>query len=176
MTMMLMPNILMTFMFNYFKHPMSMTLIIISQAFIMCSSMSLIAKTFWMSYILFLVFLGGMLVLFLYITSLAPNEMFSASTMKYPTVFIISMWFTMLMTISLTDKLSWNMFLLNTDSHSISFMNMLISNSNQSMMLVKLYNTPSSILTLMTIMYLLLTLIATVKITNIQLGPIRSNN
>jgi NADH-ubiquinone oxidoreductase chain 6 len=36
----------------------------------------IMARNFWFSYILFLVFLGGVLVLFIYITRLASNEKF----------------------------------------------------------------------------------------------------
>nr|WFP43315.1 NADH dehydrogenase subunit 6 [Sanaa intermedia] len=174
MTMILVPNLFITIMFNHFKHPLSMTLTIICQTLIMALLMSLTTKTFWMSYILFLVFLGGMLILFLYITSLTPNELFTPYTTLSPFILslIIMVFFMM---ISFTDQLSWNMISSNMDKYSMQESNLLISYMNQHLMLIKLYNTPTSILTLTLVLYLLLTLIAIVKITNIFMGPLRSH-
>ena len=50
---------------------MGLTLLI--QTILVSIISGLITKTFWFSYILFLVFLGGILVLFIYVTSLASN-------------------------------------------------------------------------------------------------------
>nr|AQM39859.1 NADH dehydrogenase subunit 6 [Tegra novaehollandiae viridinotata] len=168
-----MPNLFIMFLFNYFKHPLSMTIIIICQTLIMVIFMSLTTKTFWMSYILFLVFLGGMLILFLYITSLAPNELFTPHTTLPPIIFssIIMMF---MVTVSFMDQLSWNIMSSNMDMNSIQESNIFISYMNQHLMLIKLYNTPTSMLTLTLVLYLLLTLIAIVKITNIFMGPLRS--
>jgi NADH-ubiquinone oxidoreductase chain 6 len=43
----------------------------------------LINKRFWFQYILFIVFVGGMLVLFIYLTRLASNECFVNSYSKF---------------------------------------------------------------------------------------------
>nr|YP_009369715.1 NADH dehydrogenase subunit 6 [Pseudophyllus titan]ARO46870.1 NADH dehydrogenase subunit 6 [Pseudophyllus titan] len=175
MMMILIPNTIITLMFNYAKHPMSMMLIIISQTLTLAFTMSLITKTFWMSYILFLVMLGGMLILFLYIASLASNEIWF---MNQPNSYIIIISLTtllMIMMISSMDKISWNIILSNTDTHPMTSKTMLTSYINQCSMLIKLYNTSTSILTTILIIYLLITLIAIVKITNIYMGPLRSN-
>nr|AQM39951.1 NADH dehydrogenase subunit 6 [Phyllomimus sp. ZJZ-2017] len=175
MMMILLPNLIITLMFNYFKHPLSMTIIIICQTLIMSMCLSLMTKTFWMSYILFLVFLGGMLVLFLYITSLAPNEKFS--TLKLPMIMMttISLYMLMLISVSFMDQMYWNILNSNTDVNQLSNSITFLSPSNQIPMLIKLYNTPSSMVTIMLIMYLLLTLIVIVKITNTLMGPLRMN-
>ena len=41
-----------------------------------------IRKLFWVSYILFIIIIGGILVLFIYITRLASNEIFSPSNQR----------------------------------------------------------------------------------------------
>nr|QOL00852.1 NADH dehydrogenase subunit 6 [Phyllomimus sinicus] len=176
MMMILFPNLIITLMFNYFKHPLSLTIIIICQTLIMSMCLSLLTKTFWMSYILFLVFLGGMLVLFLYITSLAPNEKFSAPKLPLIIMIIISLYMCMLISLSFMDPMYSNMLNSNTDMNQFSNSTTVLSSTNQISMLMKLYNTPSSILTIMLIMYLLLTLIIIVKITNMPMGPLRPNN
>nr|WFP43263.1 NADH dehydrogenase subunit 6 [Rhomboptera ligata] len=175
MTMFLLLNIFFLYLFIKSSHPVSMTIIIMLQTLTMSLSMSLVAKTYWMSYILFLVFLGGMLVLFLYITSLAPNEMFSANP---PTLANIITWPLMAMgwiTLLLMDQPLLNIFTSNIDNHLLTSPFMMTSNSTQYSMLLKLFNSSSGIITLIVITYLLLTLIAVVKITNIHSGPLRSS-
>nr|WFP43289.1 NADH dehydrogenase subunit 6 [Hemigyrus spinosus spinosus] len=175
MMMILIPNILITLLFNFLKHPLAMTIIMIFQTLFLSMFMSLTTKTFWLSYILLLVFLGGMLILFLYITSMASNEIFS--TNQLPPVTMITSMISLLMLIkySMNDQMFWNLFTLNTDTHSIIMDNLFLPYECQYYMLLKLYNTPASILTLMLMIYLLLTLIAIVKITNLFMGPLRSN-
>jgi len=48
-------------------------------ATIICLIRGTIYRRFWFSYILFIIIIGGMLVLFIYITRLASNEIFSPS-------------------------------------------------------------------------------------------------
>nr|AQM39847.1 NADH dehydrogenase subunit 6 [Orophyllus montanus] len=175
--MMMLPNILMTILFNYFSHPLAMTIIIICQTVILSLSMSTLTKTFWMSYILFLVFLGGMLVLFLYITSLASNEMFSTTQPSLILLYISGILLILLTPIYISDQTFWNILSMNIDTHPLSNSSMFFSSSvqHQHLMLNKLYNTYSSILTLILVIYLLITLIAIVKITHIFMGPLRSS-
>nr|QNV11699.1 NADH dehydrogenase subunit 6 [Rhamphomyia barbata] len=68
-----------SFIFMQMNHPLAMGLMLLMQTFLICLITGLMTKSFWFSYILFLIFLGGMLVLFIYVTSLASNEMFSMS-------------------------------------------------------------------------------------------------
>nr|YP_010602083.1 NADH dehydrogenase subunit 6 [Ocellarnaca nigra]WAM61712.1 NADH dehydrogenase subunit 6 [Ocellarnaca nigra] len=163
-------NISSTIIFTQLNHPLTMTLIIVLQTLLISSITGLISQSFWFSYILLLVFLGGMLVLFIYITSLASNEMLS---LPIKTIFIT------LLTTLLILSISW---LLDSSFTNITSMNldMLPNNSNNSnywsetfLSLMKLYNNPTNLNTLMLVMYLFLTLIAIVKITNIFYGPLR---
>nr|UZN44936.1 NADH dehydrogenase subunit 6 [Timanthes sp. f ZQH-2022] len=172
MTMLLLPSIIITLFFNLTKHPLSMTILILIQTLLLSLSMSLLTKTFWMSYILFLVFLGGMLVLFLYITSLASNELFSTHP---PHLFLLLMGcmifsFTI---IFFQDQILSNFFINNSDTHPVEMNHLLTMNTPHHLLVIKLYNTPTSTLTMILVIYLLLTLIAVVKITNIFKGPLR---
>nr|AVN68163.1 NADH dehydrogenase subunit 6 [Ectoneura hanitschi] len=148
--------------FTKIKHPMSMGLLLLLQTILLSMMSGLMSKSFWFSYILFLVFLGGMLILFIYMASLAPNEMFYSSN-KFIIVFpIIIMLFYMI----------WYYKLQLTYHNQEMFHNML--NSAMPNLLIKLYNKPTNIITIMLALYLFLTLIAVVKITNIFKGPLRS--
>nr|YP_003162730.1 NADH dehydrogenase subunit 6 [Neopanorpa pulchra]ACH87055.1 NADH dehydrogenase subunit 6 [Neopanorpa pulchra]AFU51398.1 NADH dehydrogenase subunit 6 [Neopanorpa pulchra] len=169
----LMLSMIISFIFTQMKHPLAMGLILLIQTLIICLTMGLITKTFWFSYILFLVFLGGMLVLFIYMTSLASNEMFSLS---FKLIFSFLMFFLMIMFISLLlDKNLILSTFFNFDMNNFMESFMLKTNEN-SLNLTKLYNQPTSMITLMLINYLLLTLIVIVKITNIFYGPLRQKN
>lgn len=59
------------------SHPIALGLSLIIHTLLVRAATGLAGGHYWFSYILFLVFLGGVLVLFIYITSLASNEKFS---------------------------------------------------------------------------------------------------
>jgi NADH-ubiquinone oxidoreductase chain 6 len=58
------------------NHPVSMSIILLFYTRVVGLITGLMGGSYWFSYILVLVFLGGVLVLFLYMTSLAANEKF----------------------------------------------------------------------------------------------------
>nr|YP_009236446.1 NADH dehydrogenase subunit 6 [Muscina levida]AMH85744.1 NADH dehydrogenase subunit 6 [Muscina levida] len=160
--------IILNFVFMNMKHPLSMGLILLIQTTFVSLMTGLIAKSFWFSYILFLVFIGGMLVLFIYVTSLASNEMFTFSIKLMIFSFILfafSMMF--LMFIDKFDYLNY----FNIEIEKI--INYHYYNTENSLSLNKLYNYPNNLLTIMLMNYLLITLIAIVKITNLHKGPLR---
>nr|QNE85665.1 NADH dehydrogenase subunit 6 [Muscina levida] len=160
--------IILNFVFMNMKHPLSMGLILLIQTTFVSLMTGLIAKSFWFSYILFLVFIGGMLVLFIYVTSLASNEMFTFSIKLMIFSFILfafSMMF--LMFIDKFDYLNY----FNIEIEKI--INYHYYNTENSLSINKLYNYPNNLLTIMLMNYLLITLIAIVKITNLHKGPLR---
>lgn len=151
---------------------MAIGLTLLIQTVLICLRTGLITKTFWFSYILFLIFLGGILVLFIYVTSLASNEIFNLSIKLALFSFII---FIILSIISLIiDKNTFISFLLNNEIKSIS--NLYTYFSENSLSLNKLYNFPTNLITILLINYLLITLIVIVKITKLFKGPLRIIN
>nr|YP_003433951.1 NADH dehydrogenase subunit 6 [Siphlonurus immanis] len=156
--------------FCLMKHPLAMGLILLIQTTYISVFSGLIAPTFWFAYILFLVFLGGMLVLFIYVTSLASNEMFSISskTLLFMLLFSTSL---LILTVFFYDHNLWM-----TPMQTFTETPSLTSPYNISDYLYKLYNTMSSIITILLISYLFLTLIIVVSITNIYEGPLRSSS
>nr|YP_009560393.1 NADH dehydrogenase subunit 6 [Peckia resona]QAB06034.1 NADH dehydrogenase subunit 6 [Peckia resona]QAB06047.1 NADH dehydrogenase subunit 6 [Peckia resona] len=156
------------FIFLNMKHPLAMGLTLLIQTTLICLTSGLMTKTFWFSYILFLVFLGGMLVLFIYVTSLASNEMFSFSIkLMITTISIFLLSITILFFIDKNLLLQYS----NMETKSIIDMNSYIMENSLS--LNKLYNYPTNLLTIMLMNYLLITLIAVVKITKLFKGPLR---
>nr|YP_010895181.1 NADH dehydrogenase subunit 6 [Meliscaeva auricollis]WJW73720.1 NADH dehydrogenase subunit 6 [Meliscaeva auricollis] len=164
--------LMLAFMFLQMNHPLSMGMMLLVQTVMICCISGLMAKSFWFSYILFLIFIGGMLVLFIYVTSLASNEMFTLS-MKMVTMLLVNLMILMVMMIFM-DKMILMFNSLNNEMISISYLNNYIMENTLN--LNKLYNYPTNMITILLINYLLITLIATVKITKLFYGPIRSMN
>nr|YP_009364470.1 NADH dehydrogenase subunit 6 [Capnia zijinshana]ARF06098.1 NADH dehydrogenase subunit 6 [Capnia zijinshana] len=161
-----------SFIFTQMTHPLAMGMMLLLQTLLICLLTGMMAQSFWFSYILFLVFLGGMLVLFIYVTSLASNEMFSLS-MKMLIFMVLPMSLISLMII-ITDNSLWVSNVLNNDTLTIT--HVLEMQEAAVTPLLKLYNQPTSFITLMLVLYLFLTLIAVVKITSISYGPLRQSN
>jgi NADH-ubiquinone oxidoreductase chain 6 len=75
--------------FTQVKHSIAIGLILLIQAVIVCLIRGKIYRSFWFSYILFIIIIGGILVVFIYITRLASNETFSPSNKILITTSII---------------------------------------------------------------------------------------
>lgn len=151
-------------LFSLINHPLAIGLILLIQTLTISLFTGIFRSSYWFSYILFLVFMGGILVLFIYVTSLASNEIFSISRKG----FIIA---TIVLSISLSSAIIIDSFTFNILHESLNF-----NNNRETCVrinLIKLYTYPSSLLTLVLVVYLLLTLIVVVKITNVQEGPLR---
>nr|YP_009493352.1 NADH dehydrogenase subunit 6 [Gibbosula crassa]AWK29317.1 NADH dehydrogenase subunit 6 [Gibbosula crassa] len=72
-------------------HPLSLGLMILLLAFITCTLVASMSP--WYAYMLFFIFIGGMLVMFAYIASLSPNTTFSINNQLTPTTFTILIFF-----------------------------------------------------------------------------------
>nr|YP_009538062.1 NADH dehydrogenase subunit 6 [Athyma nefte]AYN60818.1 NADH dehydrogenase subunit 6 [Athyma nefte] len=160
--------------FLYFiNHPLAMGLLILIQTLITCLISGMLINTYWFSYILFLVFLGGLLVLFIYVSSVASNELFKIQLiMKFSFIYIL---FIMFFSIFFKNNLNWMNFFLNDEMINL-FNSTLFFNNEYNFNLTKLYNNQNFWMMIMMIIYLFITLIAIVKITNIFFGPLRSFN
>nr|AWD29985.1 NADH dehydrogenase subunit 6 [Anopheles gambiae]AWD30011.1 NADH dehydrogenase subunit 6 [Anopheles gambiae]AWD30037.1 NADH dehydrogenase subunit 6 [Anopheles gambiae]AWD30050.1 NADH dehydrogenase subunit 6 [Anopheles gambiae]AWD30102.1 NADH dehydrogenase subunit 6 [Anopheles gambiae] len=164
--------LIMSFIFMQMKHPLSMGLMLLIQTFLTCLITGIYVKSFWFSYVLFLIFLGGMLILFIYVTSLSSNEMFTMSfklTMFKLVLFSLSM-----VIFFILDKTLIEQFIINMEMEKFSMTNNLINENILS--LNKMYNFPTNLITLLLINYLFLTLLVTVKITKKFYGPLRPMN
>nr|YP_010166735.1 NADH dehydrogenase subunit 6 [Oreodytes scitulus]QRV62839.1 NADH dehydrogenase subunit 6 [Oreodytes scitulus] len=165
-----MMNFLMTIIFLSLNHPLSMGMMLMIQTILISFMTGFYSYTFWFSYILFLIMVGGMLILFMYMTSLASNEKFKFSNK----LFLIIM---MLMISSMLIMMMLNFNLINfmmktSNNNEIINSLMLMKNENLNS-LNMMYNKPNIMITILLINYLLLTLVAVVKITKFNQGPLR---
>nr|ARI46962.1 NADH dehydrogenase subunit 6 [Kunugia undans] len=164
---------MMSLIILFLNHPLSMGLMILSQTLLTCLITGMLIKTYWFSYILFLTFLGGLLVLFIYVTSIASNELFMAK-LKMKTFILITIFSILIFSLLLMNNLNWMNLTNNSEMNNNKEMILFLNNENK-ISLNKLYNQHSYLMTMMMIIYLFITLIAVVKITNIFFGPLRTH-
>nr|YP_010192690.1 NADH dehydrogenase subunit 6 [Caerulea coeligena]QZP40844.1 NADH dehydrogenase subunit 6 [Caerulea coeligena] len=157
----------------FINHPMSMGTLILIQTLLLCLISGMLINTYWFSYILFLIFSGGLLILFIYVSSIASNEMFKVS-MKNKLLLLAYFILTFIFSTYLMNNLYWLNMMINEEM--TNFSNYYFFYEYNNINLTKLYNKQTYFLTMMMIIYLFITLIAIVKITNIFKGPLRSSN
>nr|YP_010703581.1 NADH dehydrogenase subunit 6 [Bryodema qilianshanense]WCO86715.1 NADH dehydrogenase subunit 6 [Bryodema qilianshanense] len=155
---------------NFIKmnHPMLLMIMIIIQTLLIGVMMGSMMESFWLSYILFLTFIGGMMVLFIYITSISSNEMFNIKSTSM--IFIMIMMLITMIVIYSTEKIMFTEIIKNTETMNMKYT---MNFQEMTMSLTKMYNNPTLIITIMMMIYLFITLLAVVKINNIKQGPIR---
>nr|UBA17465.1 NADH dehydrogenase subunit 6 [Phryganistria guangxiensis] len=153
--MMMIMNAFINLMFMLTKHPLSMGITIVIQTTLIAMMTGLMYKSFWFSYILFLMFIGGMMVLFIYMTSLMPNMMFSLKMKQILLIMMVSM-----LTLLMIEK-------------KINMMNMDMINLKNNLILMKMYTSPINVMTILLASYLLFTMITVFKITELNKGPLR---
>lgn len=120
-----------------------------------------IYKNFWFSYILFLIIIGGILVLFIYITRIASNEKFKIS--NFLLLLFIIMILILILPINefISNILNKNYrTFIQFNFRTINFIN-------------KYLTYPNILLIRLLVIYLLITLIIVTKISNFKLGPFR---
>lgn len=142
-------------MFIFLNHPLSIGIILILQTFLFSFFAGIIMPSFWYSYILILIFLGGLLILFIYVSSIASNEQILNKPLLTPFM-IILVWFSILALFLIYDK----QFIIND--------NILERYSPKWIFRISL-----SIISLFLIIYLFIVLLAIVKITKWWGGSIR---
>nr|AML25577.1 NADH dehydrogenase subunit 6 [Erotylidae sp. BMNH 1274392] len=164
LTLMLTNLTMFSLMFIFMNHPLTKGSILLIQTLLICLTTGLTSTNYWYSYILFLIMVGGMMVLFIYMTSIASNEKFKFSLNLF-------MLMNMMLLINLFLIILDNFFLSNNLINNESLM--INSSMNFNLSLNKYMNYPTNMIMFTIIIYLFITLIASVKITKIEYGPLR---
>nr|AOY39640.1 NADH dehydrogenase subunit 6 [Scolytinae sp. BMNH 1039996] len=159
-------NFLFSSMFIILNHPLALGGLLLLQTILMALMSGFMFINFWFSYILFLIMVGGMMIMFMYMTSIASNEKFLMPNSPIWPFLLIFPFLMIIISMKLMD-------------HSLlpKISNLMQSNSPKSlfMSLNKFFNWPNFCMLIMLMMYLLITLIAIVKITGKPMKPIRQN-
>nr|YP_010564816.1 NADH dehydrogenase subunit 6 [Pentapycnon charcoti]UZA61219.1 NADH dehydrogenase subunit 6 [Pentapycnon charcoti] len=148
-------------LFSMSKMPISMIIIIIMQTMLISLVMMMEQKMFWMSYILMLIFISGMLIAFIYIASITPQKKFKL--MKKSNMMLMSLFMGLLLMMNYQINISNNNFKMKSS--------MMLNSTMEHLSKMMSQNMSMSIMFLM--LFLLMTLLITVKISNMKKGPIR---
>nr|AXS65337.1 NADH dehydrogenase subunit 6 [Curculionoidea sp. 9 KM-2017]AXS66651.1 NADH dehydrogenase subunit 6 [Coleoptera sp. 32 KM-2017] len=155
---------LLAIIFIVLSHPLSLGLMLFFLTIIMSMLTGLFFMNFWFSYILFLIMVGGLLVLLMYMTSVASNEKFKFS-------FKILLMFSMCLLILFTALLLDDMF--NLPLISGADLQLMTQAPMMNIHMNKYFNQPGIPIMFFLMIYLLVTLIIVVKITDFSFGPLR---
>ena len=144
--------------FLFIFHPLAIIFVLIIQTILISTLIYSIVQFPWFSYTLILVFLGGILILFTYISNIASNEIFKPN-LKVILPLILAPFVTILITNS-KQNISIERKIIN----SIQYTNLTI---------FKPFSETIIPLTLLIALYIILTLLTVVKIRKISQGPLR---
>uniref|UniRef100_UPI0030011DB4 NADH dehydrogenase subunit 6 n=1 Tax=Sannella crucifera TaxID=3019673 RepID=UPI0030011DB4 len=141
------------------NNPMSMGLILMLQTITVIIFMNKIMSSSWFAMIMFMMMIGGLLIMFMYMSSIASNEKFKTK---------INFFFVMLIIFVSTDEMLMN--------NQINEIQELMYTNNMNFSMTKIYSKKSMMLTIMMVLYLLLTMISVTKMVKHHKGPLRTMN
>lgn len=158
--------ILITILFLFIKHPLSIGITLIIQTILISMLTGSIIRSFWFSYLLLIILLRGALVLFIYIARIASNEKFYSSVLL--TKLIVILIVTSGVLCYFTDSIYKS--IINNEIISIFL------ETSQEITLIKIFNIQNIQLIIIIILYLLFTIIVVTYNVNIFEGTIRAKN
>nr|ALO71074.1 NADH deshydrogenase subunit 6 [Pselaphinae sp. 7 EF-2015] len=148
---------LFSILFLFLNHPLSMGLMLFIQTILTSLIIGMLINNFWFSYILFLIFINGMLILFMYMINTASNEMLKISkSLILMIMILVSLLF---MNWMIMDHMIFNITNLNHNNINFYF--------------YKYFSYPNNMFIMFIMFYLFITLMVSLKIINIKYGPIR---
>nr|UBQ33995.1 NADH dehydrogenase subunit 6 [Plerochila australis] len=151
-----------TMMFMFLNNPLSMAITLVAQTLLVSLIIALLSSTFWYSYMLILVMVSGLLIMFMYLASIASNEKFNFSFGLTTTIMLISFLITLMTPKEemLDKKLFQSSKLLD----------------KQELMMVKLFNSKFIIPSIMMITFLFMMMVIISFLVNSNEGPMRKSN
>nr|AXI98555.1 NADH dehydrogenase subunit 6 [Pseudoniphargus cupicola] len=143
--------------------PLFMSLLIILQTITLAIIINMITMTSWFSFMLVMIYLSGMMVIFIYVSSMASNELFFPNNYLLAPLFII---------FAITTALVSN-YMLGSPSDYTNELNLILTKITI-FKTMKMYSKPLFIMTILLILYLLLAMIMVSKNSSFSYGPLRS--
>nr|UGS80448.1 NADH dehydrogenase subunit 6 [Lachesilla sp. LaspGHN] len=164
------PMILMcSLLFFFSMNPLAMGLILILQTIFLSLFLITFMKSAWFIYMFILIFIGGMLILFIYVTSIFPNEKFNFNQLKMIFFFILFSVLTVMLILYLT--------LLNFNFSFLECYTIYPSMENANLISTKkFFSSETNLLIIFLVNYLFFCMIVVIKITNFHEGPLRKMN
>nr|YP_009445859.1 NADH dehydrogenase subunit 6 [Eurythenes maldoror]ATX68767.1 NADH dehydrogenase subunit 6 [Eurythenes maldoror] len=152
-------------MFMSTSTPLLMALLVITVSATIALLSFLLSKMAWFSFILLMVFISGVMIIFVYISSLASNKM--NPTRPLPALMLA------LLLLTLPFFTSNDYFTKTSNTHSTDSA-LLTTLTSSPTMVSKLYSPLIAPLTTLLMLYLLLVLLVVVKTASTTKGPLRT--
>lgn len=151
----------------FLKHPLALGRILFIQTSLAALSRNYLFINSWYRYILFLIIIGGILILFIYMTRIASNEKFLIPSkwkiiINYFLIILFFFSYLLILNDSLIEKLI-----------RVKWIFFWIEENFKPWTLSKFFNEPFYQIIIFLIIYLFLTLIAAVKISGKPIGALR---
>nr|UCC42865.1 NADH dehydrogenase subunit 6 [Geisha distinctissima] len=144
------------------KHPMSMGSMLMAQTIFISMIMAKLTNSSWYAYILFITTVGGLMIMFMYMSSIASNEKFKPINMKMTL---------MMMVIMMIMQMNKDTPMLITQNME---MNKMMMNQMEEMKSTsKFFNMNKMNTTMMMMVMLLITMISVTNISSSFEGPLK---
>nr|YP_010157587.1 NADH dehydrogenase subunit 6 [Fieberiella septentrionalis]QRG29281.1 NADH dehydrogenase subunit 6 [Fieberiella septentrionalis] len=138
-------------------NPMTMGVMLLIYTMLSTILLSKIMLTSWMAMIMFLIMIGGLLIIFMYMSSIAANQKFNYQvTMTILCLMMIMPMEEMINEIQINEEQKTNLMV-------------------ESYITLKLYNKKTWMLSTLLFIYMLICMISITKIVKIHMGPLRSS-
>nr|AKM70259.1 NADH dehydrogenase subunit 6 [Aiceona himalaica] len=155
-------NIMFSIILLMMKSPLKSNLIILSQSLLLTLVINLMNKTSWISFMLFILYMSGLMIIFLYISSIAFNESFK-NKINYKLIYMF-----IIMTM-LTINMNKNIIFEN-----FNYENNLIFEDN--FYFINMFILPNNLMIYFIMMILFFMLISIIWMLKMNKGPIRQKN
>nr|AWU48996.1 NADH dehydrogenase subunit 6 [Mesohomotoma hibisci] len=148
--------IMVSSMMTQLMHPFTLSFLILIQTILITSFTRILCNSSWISLTLFLIMVGGLMIIFMYTTSICSNQRFS-NQMSLSNYFYMVFMLPVLMV--------QNNFLFKTDYINI--------NNFMHKEFYKLFSSVNIWSSMFMFLYLMLTLLVMIKLMNFSMGPMR---
>nr|UAT98549.1 NADH dehydrogenase subunit 6 [Neoalcathous huangshanana] len=145
------------------KHPLSIGFMLIVQTTMLCINQSMTTKSPWYMYILFLTTVGGLMIMFMYMASIASNEKFKLNIM------MMFMWILMNMMMLIIMNMDMTMEMMN----KITNMKLEITEMMEEKSTSKFFMMNKMNITMTMMMILVLTMVSVTNISSTFEGPLK---
>nr|AZL93253.1 NADH dehydrogenase subunit 6 [Gasteruption tournieri] len=155
---MIMLNLISTPKKMFSNNPLMMNMILCMLTLMYSLHMSMLNSSFWFSMITFLMMIGGLLILFLYFTSIAPNEFNNMSMNTLMSMFMKLIMILLILFMIIKIYMINDYMIINPWKNSNNIMYNMMNKMNYIFSSNFIYNYPIYKITLMVIIYLFYTL------------------
>nr|YP_010926790.1 NADH dehydrogenase subunit 6 [Rhopalosiphum maidis]WKF54297.1 NADH dehydrogenase subunit 6 [Rhopalosiphum maidis] len=158
----LLTNLIMAILLTMMKSPISSNLIILIQTMTLTLMINMITKTAWISFMVFILYIGGLMIIFLYISSIAFNELNINKNYK---IMIYKLMISLILIFYM--KLYFNI-------ENFNYENKFMFEDNFN--LLNMFMMPNNLMIYLIILILFFMLILIIWMLKINKGPIRQKN